>query len=303
MSEKQSDAVVALDLGSNSFHLLEARCAGRQMELLDTRRKKVQLALGMVDGLLTEQAIARGLACIEEYAPLIKHRPANRVRIVATQALRLALNRADFCEPAELILGHPVEIIDGEQEAELVFKAVCHSTEFDLSKGKSVLVVDIGGGSTELVKATGSVVEQALSIPVGCVSLLDAFTDGSINTQSIDRAYRLARKQFDSVADKLVNTELLAIGCSGTLIAVEKVMVSRGWSAGGINRRGLALLKEALLNFEHIDAVEFDSLREDRRNVFASGFSIVEALFDSLQLERMELSTMGLREGVALSLL
>lgn len=303
MSKEQSDAVIALDLGSNSFHLLEARCSGGRMEALDTRRQKVQLALGMVGGRLTEQAIARGLACIKDYAPLIKNKPIGSVRVVATQALRLATNRMDFCKPAELLLGRPVEIITGEEEAELVFKAVNYSAEFELASSKPVLVVDIGGGSTELVKAQGGVVEHALSLPVGCVSLLDAFAGGSINAQTIESAYLLAKKQFDSVAVSLKNTDLFVIGCSGTLIAVEKVIVTQGWSDGGINRRGLALLKEALLGFKHINEVEFDHLREDRRNVFASGVSIVQALFDSLQLERMELSTMGLREGVALSLL
>ncbi|MEE8059794.1 MAG: hypothetical protein V3T17_18480 [Pseudomonadales bacterium] len=168
------DPVVAIDLGSNSFHLLEARLANNEVEPVIALGRKVQLGLDMINNRLSDQAIERGLACLQEFATYTRGRPVERVRVVGTQALRVAENSGDFIERASDLLQHAIEIIPGEEEAELTYLGV----EASLLLQRSLLMVDIGGGSTELVAGCGEAVNVVATVPVGCVAYLDHFPNG-----------------------------------------------------------------------------------------------------------------------------
>lgn len=299
MTEYLQSPVVAIDLGSNSFHLLQATLdeAG-QLKPLQAMARKVQLALGMENNRIQRAAIKRGLECLREFAPFCHQLPVGSVRVVGTQALRVARNRSDFVELAAQILNHSVEIISGDEEAQLAYLGVAaeHGRDGDL------LVADIGGGSTELVTGSQGVTSQVASLPLGCVTWLRFFVEGRISSTAFDQALQAGRQAFDAVAHRFVG-DWQATGCSGTLLAVAEVLKQQGWSDGAITSDGLRQLRQALLNFEHIDAVRFQGLMEDRRSIFASGVAIVTAMFESLGLDRMSLSRYGLREGVARSLL
>jgi exopolyphosphatase/guanosine-5'-triphosphate,3'-diphosphate pyrophosphatase len=296
---------VAIDLGSNSFHLLLAASTGcGQLLPMAIRAQKVQLALDMVDQRLSPLAIERGLRCLHEFAEFTRGMHTSRVKIVGTQALRQAVNQLQFTIPASEILGHPIEIVSGEQEAALAYYGV--ATEWrgqSMDAAQSRLVVDVGGGSTELVVGRGDQVECASSVAVGCVAGLQYFPAGTITASNMDAAQQAARVQFDLAAEQLDCQWQQAVGCSGTLLAVEQVLIQQGWSQQGINRQGLLKLRQVLLGFDCIEAVSFQGLREERRSIFATGVAITLALFEALNLKTMLLSRAGLREGIAWRLL
>lgn len=290
--------MVAIDLGSNSFHLLEAELDGGVLRPIARLGEKVQLGLGMDNGCLTEAAIARGLACIEHFAGYTAGRQAGRVRVVATQALRMAVNAEVFTARAEQRLGQSIEIISGRDEAELIYRGV----QTEPGRPGNCAVVDVGGGSTELVLASREGIQQAVSAPVGCLSLLDCFPEGVLSESHLQLAYRRAREVFESSYRGLVIGGLPLVGCSGSLQVIEQVLQQRGAGAG-IARADLDSLRLALLCFDHIETVHFEGLSESRRSVFASGLTLVQALFDTLDVEQMSLSKAALREGVAWQLL
>lgn len=304
---EESAPVVAIDLGSNSFHLLVARRGDNGLlKPITAQAHKVQLGLGMVDGCLSESAIARGLECLDQFAGIIQGSQAAQVRVVGTQALREATNQAAFIDPASKKLGHTIEVISGEVEAALAYCGVV--SQLNVTSVDSMvprLIVDIGGGSTELVVGRGHQVLRSCSVAVGCVAGLQFFPGGVITSDHIDTAQQAAFEQFAAaaLALRLGGEWQLAIGCSGTLLAVEQVLIQQGWVEQGINLAGLQKLRQALLQFDCIEAVSFQGLCEARRSIFATGVAIVLALFEAFELDSMQLSNAGLREGVAWQLL
>lgn len=292
LSSTESRRFAVLDLGSNSFHLLLARVREGRWQPIRRLSEKVQLAADMDDGCLQPDAVARGLACLQRFRPYLDGVDSGDVRVVGTQALRVASNRSAFLGPAREVLGYPVDVISGEEEARLIYHAV------NLERlPRRRLVVDVGGGSTELVLGTGPVVEFLRSVPIGCVSCVRQFPEGVLTASNLQRARENARQAFAAVLPESPG-DMEIVGCSGTLLAIAEVLRRRGGRAGEIDRSGLAALESAVLRFESIEAVHFDGLCESRRSIFASGLAIVSGLFDALRLERLQLSAVALREGV-----
>jgi exopolyphosphatase/guanosine-5'-triphosphate,3'-diphosphate pyrophosphatase len=290
--------IAALDLGSNSFHLLlaEVRSDGWHAQLRSG--DKVQLAAGLRDGLLEEGAIQRGLSCIERLAALLQPLPPAAVRVVGTHTLRVARNRDAFIEPAQRLLGHRIEVISGATEASLVYRGVA-----DDACPEPQLVIDIGGGSTELALGQGSVVAQLASIPVGCVTCRAHFPDDRLDPILFGQAYRNVCTQLRTHWPHPLPHGVAVTGSSGTLLAVEQVLIGEGWTEAGITREGLQRLERALLVYQRLDAVQFPGLSARRRSVFATGVVIARALFDTLGIETMRLSSAALREGLVTELL
>lgn len=285
--------LAALDLGSNSFHLLVAEHDGRAWQPLQRVGEKVQLAAGMRDGELHVDAIARGLDCLNRFLPDFHELPRQCVRIVGTQALRMARNADAFLHPAEALLQRPVEVISGEEEARLIYSAVAAERP-----SQPLLVVDVGGGSTELICGTNEAIRQLRSVPIGCVCFIaEHFPAGKLDGESLRRARSAAKAAFAS-AWSLDTTGFEAVGCSGTMLAIGEVLHCNGWGSGGIDRAGLAVLEREVATFDSLDAVRFEGLCESRRSVFACGVAIVQGLFDALCLEHVDLSGAALREGV-----
>jgi exopolyphosphatase/guanosine-5'-triphosphate,3'-diphosphate pyrophosphatase len=290
--------LAALDLGSNSFHLLIADRTTSGWEAVIRQGEKVQLAAGLRGGILTDDAIARGLACLGRFAGYLRELPVQAVGAVGTHALRCAANRDAFLEPAQALIGHPIRVIDGKEEARLIYRGAAEPT------GRQ-LVFDIGGGSTEIVLGEGSCIHQLASVPVGCITLLSHFPDGQISAERIAQAKAVVASAILAAwgTPAPISGALTAIGCSGTLLAVESVLVRAGWSTAGITRAGLARLQQALVAYDRIDAVQFEGLSESRRGVFATGLTIVLALFDVFGIDTMQLSRGALREGLITELL
>lgn len=298
--EPSTKTIVALDLGSNSFHLLIAQCQKGKITPLHRCGVKVQLLAGKENGNLHDDAIQRGLDCIAEFVDILAEVSYDACRVVGTSALRDARNAARFLHPAEELLGEPIEVIDGLQEAELIYAGV-HSTS--VAKAQQ-LVIDVGGGSTELIVGEGRDLYAANSVNVGCVALMDRyFAEGEISQRRFTDTVMFVKEQFAPIMrDFNAYDWQQAVGCSGTLQAVSQVLCGCGGAKNKIERAGLEPLRDALLQYQHIGQVNFAGLQESRRSVFASGLAIVMGLFDAFELSQLSISGGALREGIVYQL-
>ena len=293
----------AIDLGSNSFHMVVARVDGHEVLPIEHLGEKVQLAGGMQNGKLNQDAMQRGWECLSRFAQRLQGIESGAVRVVGTNALRAAKNGQVFISQAEQILNCPVEIIAGREEARLVYLGVAHTLGDDDDRNR--LVIDIGGGSTELIIGQRFEARMMESLHMGCVSYMQRFFNGGRITKfRLEQAQQAAALELLNIRDRYqAKGWSSCVGSSGTIQAVEQVLINQGWSEGGITLKGLQKLKKALLNFEHLEEVRFQGLKENRRSVFASGLAIVMALFETLNLEYMSVSNGALREGVLYDLL
>ena len=288
--------IAAIDMGSNSFHLLIAEMTHSHWQPCYVAERKVQLAAGSEGGVLQLASQERALQCLQEFKQILSRYGAVPIHIVATASLRGMRNAGEFCEQVQCLLGVTPEIVSGEEEAELIYLGVC-SEMASFSAGQ--LVVDIGGGSTELAFGETESMLRGRSVAVGCLSYLRYFPEGRLTKVDFDAAYRAARREFDrAVAELAVPRLMTVVGCSGTLLAVEQVLVARGKHCAGIYRADLRRLVRDLQGFRRLDSVTFVGLPEDRQSIFASGLAIVLALFDALNIEQMTVSERGLREGI-----
>ena len=298
------ELLAAIDMGSNSFHLAIARVDHGEVKKVASMSEKVQLAAGLDENKnLTEAAQQRGLACLSRFVGRLCSVQPNRLRIVATNALRQAKNGHEFIQKAAEILPKHIEIIAGREEARLIYLGVSHTM---VNSGRR-LVIDIGGGSTELIIGEEFEPIHTESLQMGCVAFTKAFfVDGEINQKSFDKAVVAARKELSGIANTYKEAGWdTVVGSSGTIKACRQITVNMGWSneKEELTRDGLDKLKEKLLKYKHVAEMEFDGLKEDRRAVLPAGIAILYAIFDVLELDKLVYSDGALREGVMYDLL
>lgn len=295
--------IAAVDLGSNSFHMMVARTDGKGLRVIDRLREPVRLAAGLdADRRLRPEAARRALSCLQRFGQRLRGIPPERVRAVGTNTLRKLRRSADFHAAAEAALGHPIEIISGAEEARLVYGGVTHGMGRQQPRR---LVIDVGGGSTELIIGRGPHPKLVESVSLGCVVHTQRFfEDGDITPARFKRARLAARVELEFLERPYRRAGWdLAIGSSGTVRGIWRVLMAQGWSDGDITREGLEKLIELTLTRSHIDEIDFPALREDRRPVFIGGLAVLAGVFDSLAIRRMATSERALREGLLYDLL
>lgn len=294
-----NDVFVSIDLGSNSFHMLIARLDSLgQLYKVDSQRSSVRLGQGLTDDLhLTEEAQKRALKCLRRFAVHIEQVQPQHVRIAGTNTLRKARNAADFLRRAESILGYPIEILSGHEEAHIIYKGVAYGHP---QREGQRLVIDIGGGSTEWILGLDKEILFADSVSIGCVSLsVQFFEEGTVSLERFASATQAARSELQELR---IATQHYAwkhcIGCSGTIKAIFRILRKQGWNRTGITRPDLYRLRDELCNFGHIEDVDLEGLRESRKPVIAGGLAALIALFETFSIEWMEVSKQALREGL-----
>ncbi|WP_348757953.1 Ppx/GppA phosphatase family protein [Candidatus Methylocalor cossyra] len=295
--------VAAVDLGSNSFHMIVAELRGGELVVVDRIREMVRLGAGLTpQGQLSAEIQQRALACLQRFGERLRDLPAGTVRAVGTNALRAARNAGPFLTQAEAALGHPIEIISGIEEARLIYQGVAQSLATD---GRRRLVMDIGGGSTEYIIGIDKTPLQKESLHMGCVSMsLAHFPDGKITPKRFKRAVIAAQRELEPIERQFSPAHWdEAVGASGTLRAIRKILTGRGWSADGIDAVGLERLIEQLLSAGRIDPGQFADLNPDRYLSFPGGVAILSASFKSLGLQRLKVAEGALREGLLQDLL
>lgn len=300
-----SPEVAAVDLGSNSFHMMVARAAsaGAELQVVDRLRDPVRLAAGLNEHReLNTAARERALACLEKFGQRLKGLPRSRVRVVGTSTLRRMKNRLEFLRVAESALGHRIEIISGREEGRLVYAGVTHG--MGLTQARR-LVVDIGGGSTEIIIGNGLQPKLMESAAIGCVVHTQThFGDGEISRKRFQKARLAARIELEFLERRYRKAGWdVALGASGTVRGAWRVMRAQGWIDDDITREGLEKCVDLVVDTGHISKIDFPDLREDRRPVFVGGLAVLAGVFDSLDLQSMQTSERALREGVLYDLL
>jgi len=293
----------AVDLGSNSFHLAIARVVGDQLYPLDSMKETVRLGGGLtVDKQLDPAAQERAFTALKRFSERLAGMPREAVRVVGTNALRVAKNAAPFLRRAESALGFPIEVIPGREEARLIYLGVVHSLPMS---HHNRLVVDIGGGSTECIIGNKLKPKAMESLYMGCVSYTARFfTDGRIDKKAFKQAQFAAREQVQAIAARFEKTGWKeAVGSSGTARSIAEVLAKNGQAARGISLEGLEWLKDQLVAAGEFRKISLAGLREDRVPVVAGGVAIMSAVFDELGLDDMIVAEGALRDGVLWDLL
>lgn len=294
---EQQPVLAAVDLGSNSFRLQIARVEGEQLYMLDGLREPVRLAAGLTaDNYLEEGAQQRALAALARFAERLRNLPPEAVRVVGTNSLRVAENAAEFIVKAEQALGFPIEVIYGREEARLIYVGVAHGLP---QSDDNLLVMDIGGGSTEFIIGRGLNPIQLESLNMGCVSYSARyFPDGKITKQRMLQAELAARNELQAIVADYQGQWQRAIGSSGTAKAIAEILELNGYSKNGITREGLDKLRAHMIQAGDIQQLNLIGVRADRLPALAGGFAIMYAAFSELNIDQMQLALSALREGV-----
>lgn len=293
----------AVDLGSNTFHLAIARVAGEQLYPLDAMKETVRLGSGLTEEKQLDAAAQdRALAALRRFAERLAGMPREAVRVVGTNALRVAKNAGPFLRRAEDVLGFPIEVVPGREEARLIYLGVVHSLPMS---AHNRLVVDIGGGSTECIVGYKLRPKTVESLYMGCVSYTQRFfPEGRIEKKAFRQAQFAAREQVQAIAARFEKAGWKeAVGSSGTARSIAEVLARNGKAACGINADGLEWLRGELIAAGDLRRLAIAGLREDRVAVIAGGVAIMSGVFDELGLEEMTVAEGALRDGVLWDLL
>jgi exopolyphosphatase/guanosine-5'-triphosphate,3'-diphosphate pyrophosphatase len=293
--------LAAIDMGSNSFRLEIAQVHQGRYRRVDYLKETVRLGAGLDGhGFLNEEATLRGLACLARFAKRLKGYTPQQVRAVATQTLREARNRDAFLARAQTVLGLPIEVISGREEARLIFAGVARLQPSSVPR----LVIDIGGRSTEMILGHGRKPERAESFQVGSVSLsMRYFADGRFSEAAFRAAQVAAGAELEEALEPFAPARWQeALGSSGTVGAVSQVLAASGVSAGEITPQGLRWLMERCLQAGRVDKLELPGLKEDRRAVLGGGLSILYTLAMHFGIDALQPARGALRQGVIFDL-
>ncbi len=297
------DTIAAVDLGSNSFHMIVARVENGQIQVIDRLREMVRLGAGLdEEKRIRSDTAARALDCLERFGQRLRSLNSDSVAAVGTNTLRQVSESDGFLASAERALGHSIEVISGREEARLVYLGVAHG--LGAEEGRR-LVVDIGGGSTELIIGEGFEPLERESMHMGCVSYSHRwFPDGRIDEDAMSSAVTAGRVELRPVKAAFSSASWgQAVGSSGTIKSIRDVVTTAGWSEEGITRASLKKLREALIGFGSVDAISLEGVSDERKPVFAGGVAVLSAVFKSLDIERMQVSDTALREGLLYEML
>jgi exopolyphosphatase/guanosine-5'-triphosphate,3'-diphosphate pyrophosphatase len=270
-----------------------------QLAIIDRIRETVRLSEGLdQNGALTQAAKGRALECLSRFGQRLQDMHASSVRTAGTSALRRASDSADFLRDAERTLGHPIEVISGIEEARLIFKGVTES----LPPNEGLrLVLDIGGGSTELILGQGQTPRALESLRLGCVSITETFFEaGRIDRKSFDDARLAVRLDLRPVKAFFRDaTDLEAIGTSGTIISTEAVAREAGIvDSNELTPVVVEQLIDRVVEFDNVSELSLSGLSERRAQVWPGGLAILVELLEVLRIERLKVSDGALREGL-----
>jgi len=296
--QKIPEVIAAVDLGSNSFHMVVARHTHGQLTIIDRLREPVRLAAGLDDtNRLSREATERALACLERFGQRLRDMHAESVRVVGTNTFRQARRKGAFLDRAHAALGHPIEIISGIEEARLIYKGVAHSSPNDPGRR---LVIDIGGGSTELIIGEGFQARELESLRIGCVAMTKQFfDDGEITEKRMKKARTAVRVELQPILEryKAVGWEH-ALGSSGTIRSVNDIARGRGNVDQSVNLELLEEISKLAVSAGHVSRLKLHGLDEDRMPVFAGGLAILTEIVDALGIRSIRAVEGALRDGL-----
>ncbi|MEO6365063.1 MAG: exopolyphosphatase [Luteimonas sp.] len=296
---QDGELLAAIDLGSNSFHMVVARYTLGQLRVVDRLREMVRLAEGLDGkGGLAMDVRQRALECLARFGQRIRDVPPSRVRAIATNTVRLLSSPQAFLVPAETALGHAIEVVSGREEARLIYLGIANAQPPKPEQLR--LVIDIGGGSTECIIGSGFDAIERESLQVGCVATTRRFfANGKLSKKKWKEALTEVTAEFQQFAGiyrALGWDEVL--GSSGTNKAIGDICAAMKLTKGAVTAEALPQVRDRLLAAGHIDAIDLPGLSLDRKPIIAGGLLILEAAFMALGLQRMAVSKAAMREGI-----
>ena len=297
LARSSAEHLAAIDLGSNSFHLLVVQVQNEQWQVVARHSDKVQLAAGLdATHHLDEAAIQRALSSLSRSLPLLEDVDRRYLRVVGTSALRTAHNRGAFIARAEALLGCRVEVISGDEEARLIYLGAAQA----LDEGGQRLVIDIGGGSTEFIIGDRLQPLITRSLDVGCVTHTQRyFTDGVLNEARMRQAEVEVLRQLERIRPAYRQLGWYeTLGTSGTIKATATVLANDGDPSVPITHTGLQTLRQGVIACGHLDQVALPGLKPDRSEIFPAGIAILTAIFESFELNTLRYADGALREGI-----
>ncbi len=300
---KDGDLVAAVDLGSNSFHMVVARYVLGQLRIIDRIKEHVMLADGLdAEKNLHPKSAKRALDCLALFGQRLAYVKPLNVRVVATNTIRTMVNPDAFLAKAEAAIGHRIEVIAGREEARLIYLGVAHDKP--PGKGKR-LVIDIGGGSTEFVLGRGFDVIERESLQIGCIANLHRFfPDGKWTARQWQKAKnQIAVDMQPFVCNYRNQGWKEAYGASGTIKALSDIAKSRAISDGTLSLKTLQLLRQELIEFGTMQNIRWPQISVSRRHSIAGGLLTLETAFEELGIEQMQTSDYALREGALFDIL
>jgi len=274
-----------------------ARRVGNDYQILEKFKEQVRLAEGLQDDLrLDQDAFKRAFDCLDTFSAGIRDIAPDHILAVATYTLRTATNAQDFIDQAKAHFPAPIQIISGEHEAHLIYQGVTHISDIH----DQVLVIDIGGGSTEYIIGREFDEIALKSCPVGCINLgKQFFDDGKLSQSQFDAAEQSVRDEISGFLQSYLDIGWkLCLGSSGSIKAISRILKAQGFHKRSITLEHLRSLKQQLIDFKRLDKINIEGLSESRASILPAAVAILIASFDCLQIDRLEYSRGALREGL-----
>lgn len=293
----------AIDLGSNSFHMLVVRVVAGGVQVVSKIKRKVRLAAGLnSDGQLDDAAKARALECLRIFADRVQDIDSTHIRAVGTATLRKVRHDQAFLDQCQRVLGHPIEVISGDEEAATIYQGIAHTTAFN----EQMLIIDIGGASTELVLGQGFTAQVLNSLDMGCVTWYSQFfagDHGRITETNTAQAIAAAEACCNQVTEQYQDADkALVLGASGTFKALQEIAAYQGLNPPFTQAWLNSVLQQCIRCGDH-STLHIDGLKEARKHVFVSGLCILLGVCKSLKLPQLQPTSGALREGVIYGLL
>lgn len=303
-SSRSKDHYAAIDLGSNSFHMLVVRVVSGGVQIVSKTKRKVGLASGLQDNKqqLDDAAKQRALDCLRVFSERAQDIHPSHIRAVGTATLRKTCTDKTFLQECEQALGHSIDVISGDEEAATIYQGVFHTTAFS----ERMLVIDIGGASTELICGEGSQPNALHSLDMGCVTWYSRFfapDQGAISAAHCNAASAAAAQVVSTVSSQYKGAgELLVLGASGTFKALQEIAKARNLSQT-FSLPWLYQLRGEAIQCGHHHQLNLQGLKSARKNVFVSGLCILIGLCETLGIQQLQATSGALREGVIYGLL
>jgi exopolyphosphatase/guanosine-5'-triphosphate,3'-diphosphate pyrophosphatase len=300
-AQSYGEYYAAVDLGSNSFHMVVVHVVNGSVQIIGKVKQKVRLAAGLDDNfVLDDKSMERGWQCLQTFSERLQDIPPSNIKVVATATLRLATNAHIFVQEAEKILNHKLEVISGEEEARQIYLGVAYTSA---NQGNS-LVIDIGGASTEIVIGNDMQPIHLKSLDMGCVTFMERyFTGGTISSDNFANAKAAAKALINDHCDAFLCFDWEnCLGASGTPQAITEILVAQGIS-DAIRLDYLYHLENQCIDCGHITQLDIEGLEDNRKAIFPSGLAILISLFECLYIKHMNISGGALREGLIYGML
>lgn len=290
--------LAAVDLGSNSFRLHIGRHEGDAIRVVKSAREPIRLAAGLdADGNLTPQAIQNAVDCLARFREILNAYPIDSVRVVATNTIRIAKNSAAILPRAEAAIGHPIDVISGEEEGRLIYMGVSNAIPVPDERR---LVMDIGGGSTEVILGRGHEIIKVESFSIGTVKhSASFFPDGRLTEAAFEAAILSARSMFEDAAPPYQPQHWRkAYGSSGTMRAIADAIINNGLGDGRLTLKSLNALKQYCIRSGQLSELELSGIKPERVAMVIGGLAILIGLMEEFNIEVLAPVEAGLRMGV-----